>query len=241
MPPERPIGIDLGTTFSAVAWVDEAGRTAMIRNAEGDLLTPSVVLFSDEETAVGKEARTATTVHPDLVAEWVKRDMGQPYYVRPIRGQNVPPEVIQSCILRKLKLDVAERPGPVQSGGHYRAGLLRRAAPQGHGRRRRTGRAEAARHRQRADGGRAGLRRVARLPLVRRHGQARDDFVRVRPGGRDIRCHVAAARARRYPHHRHRWRRATGRARLGPPVGRVRGRSDSTRRTAWTRGKMPPP
>jgi len=77
----------------------------MIRNAEGDLLTPSVVLFSDEETAVGKEARTATTVHPDLVAEWVKRDMGQPYYVRPIRGQNVPPEVIQSCILRKLKLD----------------------------------------------------------------------------------------------------------------------------------------
>jgi molecular chaperone DnaK len=105
MPRERPIGIDLGTTFSAVAWVDDAGRTAMIRNAEGDLLTPSVVLFSDEETAVGKEARTATTVHPDLVAEWVKRDMGQPYYERPIRGQKVPPEVIQSCILRKLKLD----------------------------------------------------------------------------------------------------------------------------------------
>jgi molecular chaperone DnaK len=77
----------------------------MIRNSEGDLLTPSVVLFSDEETAVGKEARTATTVHPDLVAEWVKRDMGQPYYVRAIRGQKVPPEVIQSCILRKLKLD----------------------------------------------------------------------------------------------------------------------------------------
>ena len=52
----------------------------MIRNAEGDLLTPSVVLFGDQEVAVGKEARTATTVHPELVAEWVKRDMGLPYY-----------------------------------------------------------------------------------------------------------------------------------------------------------------
>ena len=105
MPREYPIGIDLGTTFSAVAWVDESGRTAMIRNAEGDLLTPSVVLFSQEETAVGKEARTATAVHPDLVVEWVKRDMGQPYYTRAIRGKKMPPETIQACILRKLKQD----------------------------------------------------------------------------------------------------------------------------------------
>ena len=74
----KPIGIDLGTTFSAVAWVDEAGRTQMIRNAEGELLTPSVVLFSDAEVVVGKEARSATIVNPDLVAEWVKRDMGSP-------------------------------------------------------------------------------------------------------------------------------------------------------------------
>ena len=111
MPSERPIGIDLGTTFSAVAYVDESGQTAMIRNAEGDLLTPSVVLFSEEETAVGKEARTATTVHPELVAEWVKRDMGQPYYTRPIRGKKLPPEVIQACILRKLKLDIVRTLG----------------------------------------------------------------------------------------------------------------------------------
>jgi molecular chaperone DnaK (HSP70) len=41
----------------------------MVRNAEGDLLTPSVVLFTDQEVAVGKEARAATTVHPELVAE----------------------------------------------------------------------------------------------------------------------------------------------------------------------------
>ena len=54
MSSERPVGIDLGTTFSAVAWVDDSGHTSMIRNAEGDLLTPSVVLFTDQEVSVCK-------------------------------------------------------------------------------------------------------------------------------------------------------------------------------------------
>jgi molecular chaperone DnaK len=111
MPSERAVGIDLGTTFSAVASVNESGHTVMIRNTEGDLLTPSVVLFSDQEVAVGKEARSATTVHPELVAEWVKRDMGLPYYTRSIHGQRLPPEVIQACILRKLKQDVVQSLG----------------------------------------------------------------------------------------------------------------------------------
>jgi molecular chaperone DnaK len=55
--PTRAVGIDLGTTYSAVAWVADAGRTAMIANAEGDILTPSVVLFEDAGTLVGKAAR----------------------------------------------------------------------------------------------------------------------------------------------------------------------------------------
>lgn len=108
---ERAVGIDLGTTFSAAAWVDESGHTAMITNTEGDLLTPSVVLFTDQEVAVGKEARTATTVHPELVAEWVKRDMGLPFYTRPIHGRKLPPEVIQACVLRKLKQDIVHTLG----------------------------------------------------------------------------------------------------------------------------------
>jgi len=102
---EKPVGIDLGTTNSAVAWVDGSGRSTMVPNAEGEILTPSIVLFGDSEVVVGKNARSATATHPDLVAEWVKRDMGQPTYSRPIRGQNLPPEVIQACILRKLKDD----------------------------------------------------------------------------------------------------------------------------------------
>ncbi len=102
-----PVGIDLGTTNSAVARVDESGRSAMVPNAEGDLLTPSIVLFGDAEVVVGKEARSAAAVDPDRVALWVKRDMGSPVYSRPIRGQHLPPEVIQACVLRKLKADLA--------------------------------------------------------------------------------------------------------------------------------------
>ena len=113
MPHERAVGIDLGTTFSAVAWVDESGHTSIVRNIEGDLLTPSIVLFSDKEVVVGKEARTATMVEPDLVAEWVKRDMGLPYYRRAIHGQKLPPEVIQACILQKLKADIVRTLGDV--------------------------------------------------------------------------------------------------------------------------------
>jgi len=108
----KAIGIDLGTTNSAVAWVNDAGRTEMIRNAEGDLLTPSVVLFEDTEVIVGKEAKNAATVKPDRVAQFGKRDMGAPVYSRPIRGERLPPEVIQACILRKLKADAVRVLGP---------------------------------------------------------------------------------------------------------------------------------
>ena len=102
----RAVGIDLGTTNSAAAYVDESGRTVMLRNGEGELITPSVVLFDDAEVIVGKEARRLSAVFPDRVAEWVKRDMGQPFYSRPIRGERLPPEVIQACILRKIKGDI---------------------------------------------------------------------------------------------------------------------------------------
>ncbi len=108
----RAVGIDLGTSNSAVAWVDASGQTTMLRNAEGDIITPSVVLFDDSEVIVGKEARRLAHLYSDRVAEWVKRDMGQPVYSRPIRGERLPPEVIQACILRKLKADILATVGP---------------------------------------------------------------------------------------------------------------------------------
>ena len=112
MSADKPIGIDLGTTNSAMAWVDVAGQSAMIPNAEGELITPSVVYFSESEVVVGKNARTAITAHPDMVAQWVKRDMGAAFYSHPIHGHYLPPEVIQACILRKLKADLVHALGP---------------------------------------------------------------------------------------------------------------------------------
>ena len=71
-----------------------------------------MVYFSESEVVVGKNARTAITAHPDMVAQWVKRDMGAVFYSHPIHGHYLPPEVIQACILRKLKADLVRAVGP---------------------------------------------------------------------------------------------------------------------------------
>ena len=54
-----PVGIDLGTTNSAAAYVTQAGRTAMLRNELGDTLTPSCVFFDEDMTVVGRDAKKA--------------------------------------------------------------------------------------------------------------------------------------------------------------------------------------
>ena len=64
MPRTRAVGIDLGTTYSAVAWIQDSGKTAMIANSEGDILTPSLALFEDDEVLVGKEAKKAGILKP---------------------------------------------------------------------------------------------------------------------------------------------------------------------------------
>jgi len=78
----------------------------MVGNSDGELLTPSIVLFEDARVTVGREARRASLVEPQRVAQWVKRDMGRKFYSRPIQGGYLPPEVIQACILRRLGADL---------------------------------------------------------------------------------------------------------------------------------------
>jgi len=107
----QPIGIDLGTTCSAVAYMDEHGKTAMVRNGEGELLTPSVVLFDEAEIIVGREAKRAAGVEVGKVAECAKRDMGRESYAKLINGAQMPPEVIQAYILKKLMLETVEALG----------------------------------------------------------------------------------------------------------------------------------
>ena len=63
------VGIDLGTTFSVVAKLDERGQPVTLVNAEGDRLTPSVVLIDGDDVVVGKEAMKAMSSEADHVAE----------------------------------------------------------------------------------------------------------------------------------------------------------------------------
>jgi molecular chaperone DnaK len=73
-----PVGIDLGTTFSAIASVDGAGIPLIIPNQEGENLTPSAVLIDGDHFVVGRTALSQASARPGDVARWVKRQMGSP-------------------------------------------------------------------------------------------------------------------------------------------------------------------
>ncbi|QDT92514.1 Hsp70 family protein [Gimesia algae] len=106
------VGIDLGTTFSVVAYLNSSGVPTTIPNTEGDLTTPSVVLFDDSNVVIGKEAVRAAPLEAESIANHAKREMGNSHYSRRIAGQNLPPEVVQSLILEKLKHDAESVIGP---------------------------------------------------------------------------------------------------------------------------------
>ena len=98
------IGIDLGTTFSAVA-VMEAGKGTIISNAEGARTTPSVVAITESgERLVGHVARNQAITNPEHTVRSIKRHMGEDYKVK-IWGKNYTPQEISAMILQKLKVD----------------------------------------------------------------------------------------------------------------------------------------
>ncbi len=97
------IGIDLGTTFSAVA-VLEAGKAVIIPNAEGARTTPSIVHLKEGEVVVGQVARNQTVVDPKHTIRSIKRKMGSTEKVE-IDGKQYSPEQISAMILQKLKRD----------------------------------------------------------------------------------------------------------------------------------------
>ncbi|HEV3024017.1 MAG TPA: Hsp70 family protein, partial [Pirellulales bacterium] len=103
--PGPAVGIDLGTTFSAVARLDDTGRPVTVSNAEGDLTTPSVVLFDGDDVVVGKEAVKAIATEAERVADCAKRDMGSREYRRTVDNKRYPPEVLQAYVLKKLRED----------------------------------------------------------------------------------------------------------------------------------------
>lgn len=108
---ELAVGIDLGTTFSAVAYLDRHGRPQTLNNAEGDKLTPSAMLFDGDQVVVGKEAVKALGTDFDRVADCPKRDLGDRAYHKVLGDRQYPPEVLQAWILHKLKRDATRQIG----------------------------------------------------------------------------------------------------------------------------------
>ncbi|WP_178196603.1 molecular chaperone DnaK [Ligilactobacillus sp. Marseille-Q7487] len=98
------IGIDLGTTNSAVA-VLEGKEAKIITNPEGNRTTPSVVSFKNGETQVGEVAKRQAITNPNTVAS-IKRHMGEDYKVN-IEGKEYTPQEISAMILQYIK-DYAE-------------------------------------------------------------------------------------------------------------------------------------
>ncbi len=108
----QAIGIDLGTTYSAIAWLDDLGRPQTLINAEGDKVTPSAILFEGDEIVVGKEAIKALATEAEHVATCAKRQLGQRFFHQPLAGRQYPPEALQAFVLNKLRVDASRQIGP---------------------------------------------------------------------------------------------------------------------------------
>ena len=94
------IGIDLGTTYSAVA-VLEGGEAKIIPNPEGNRTTPSVVAFKGDEIQVGEVAKRQAITNPNTVIS-IKRHMGTDYKEN-VNGRDYSPQEISAMILQNLK------------------------------------------------------------------------------------------------------------------------------------------
>jgi len=102
----RVVGIDLGTTFSAIAIVNDHGKPEIISNRDGEEITPSVVMFEGNSPIVGSIAKRCAVGNPLSVAQFVKRQMGVPTWsFRTSDGSKYSAEEISALILKKLKED----------------------------------------------------------------------------------------------------------------------------------------
>ncbi|HEX5175487.1 MAG TPA: Hsp70 family protein, partial [Chthoniobacteraceae bacterium] len=103
----KAVGIDLGTTFSAIAHVDAYGKPQIIPNAESERITPSVILFDGMNAIVGTTAKQNAVAEPEKIVDFVKREMGKSkgQFHREFNGKNYSAEELSALIIKKLKND----------------------------------------------------------------------------------------------------------------------------------------
>lgn len=109
---ETVLGIDLGTTYSAVSTLNEYGKPVILRNAMNENLTPSVLFFDADGTIlIGQEAKDRQALGDENIALFFKRYLGNPDYVLSMHGKTYTPTDLSALLLKKLKDDAAYRLG----------------------------------------------------------------------------------------------------------------------------------
>lgn len=110
----QTVGIDLGTTYSAVAQLDNEGNPVLLQNTDDRAITPSVVLLGDEGSVmVGPSFERLSIEDPRKIVESIKRQMGNKDYYVVYQDKKLTPEFISALILKKLKQDAEARIGPI--------------------------------------------------------------------------------------------------------------------------------
>ena len=108
---KRIFGIDLGTTYSSIAYVDEYGKAVVLSNAENQHVAPSLLFFDGDGIVVGEVTKGCSKLYPNEVVSFIKRSMGKSAFVFEHKNKSYRPEEISSYILRKLAKDAEEALG----------------------------------------------------------------------------------------------------------------------------------
>lgn len=102
-------GIDLGTAYSCISYVDETGRATVVNNAEGTNTTPSVVNFaSPNQVVVGQVAKENAVIDPENTSSLVKTLLGKSDFAIHYNGEDKSPEEVSAYILRKVAEDASK-------------------------------------------------------------------------------------------------------------------------------------
>ncbi len=108
------IGIDLGTSFSAVAVIDDTGRPSIVHNSDGQNITPSCVTENENVIEVGEFARRTWGNAPEKAAARFKRDMGTTAKFK-INNHEFTPTDLSAFVLKKLMKDSSTKIGAVSN------------------------------------------------------------------------------------------------------------------------------
>lgn len=117
---KKVFGIDLGTTYSCIAYMDEYNKPIVLKNCDGELTTPSVVFMESENNViVGMEAKRSVEIEPDRTVQFIKRKIGKENDTVLLAGKRYTAPEISAYILKKLVKDANDelhQSGVLQEG-----------------------------------------------------------------------------------------------------------------------------